>query len=231
MLSARCRDFSCAAWFVASAGCQAEPPKIEAAPAVSGKHSGRYSARATNPGGQGDYTADVTITASGAYYTLNWKIGKERSYTGVGLEIPGFLAVGWGHAGYRVFVYEVTGKEIVGRWAAADNQGKVGSEVLEGPQGLNGSYRIARGYDPARDASYEGMVSIAPNGAVYRLQRSVRGHVLGGVGIKKGSRLIVGAGPGGGAGVMVYTLQEQGLSGQWAQPTSNLLGTEYLSRR
>jgi hypothetical protein len=30
---------------------------------------------------------------------------------------------------------------------------------------------------------------------------------------------------------MVYTVTQFGLSGQWAQPTVNLLATEYLTRK
>jgi hypothetical protein len=213
-------------------GCRArDKPRKAPLPGASGKLAGAYRARATNPGMTGSYAADVVIKLTGAYYSLDWRLAAGRNYRGVGIELPEFLAVGWGVEDHHVFVYEISGSRLIGRWASAKSNGKLGEEVLEGPAGLNGNHQIVEGIDPS-GAAYDGTVSIAANGAVYRLQRRTSaGNAQGGVGIKKGNRLIVGAGPGGGAGVMVYTIQETGLSGQWAQPASNMLGTEYLTKR
>jgi len=213
--------------------CNTSKGRALPASGATGKLEGRYSARATNPGGRGDYSGDVAIRRTGSHYSLDWHIGKDRSYRGVGIEVGNFLGVGWGvGSSHAVFVYELAGGKLAGRWASSLTNGKLGSETLEGSASLNGTYRIVDGYDPARDQSYDGTVSIAPNGVIYRLQRAPSsGEPMGAVGIKKGNLLVVGAGPRGGAGVMVYTLRGEALSGQWAQPTSNLLGTEYLTRR
>ena len=212
--------------------CNRSAARAEPESGATGKLAGEYQARATNPGGQGSYDTQVSISRTGAYYSLSWKIGKERTYRGVGIEFPGFLGAGWGLEGYQVFVYEISGSELRGRWAGADNKGKLGSERLQGGSTLNGNFEIVEGYDPVLGEHYDGSISLAPNGAIYRVQRTTSHHKpLGGVGIKKGNRLIVGFGPGGGAGVTVYTLKPKGLSGQWAQPTSNLLGTEFLTQR
>lgn len=219
-------------WSLSALACNAKPERHTSASAASGKHAGSYRAQVTNPGGLGSYSADVTIGTTGAYYSLTWTIGKERKYQGLGIEWPGFLAAGWGIREYRVYVYEISANRLIGRWAGAQSAGKLSRETLEGPPTLNGNYRIVDGHDSVRDVRYEGTLSIAPNGTIYRITRNVPGEpALGGVGIKKSNRLIVGAGPGGGAGVTVYTAVAQGLSGQWAQPGSNLLGTEYLTRR
>ena len=210
--------------------CQGNAPPAPASGAT-GKLSGKYKARATNPGGAGSYTAEVTIERDNAYYSLNWRVGKERSYRGAGIELPGYLAAGWGIEQHYVFVYELTGNRLLGRWAHQASGGKLSSEVLEGPPGLNGNYAIVEGYDAPGSKHYDGSVSIAPNGAVYRFQhRRSGGETLAGIALKKGKWLIVGAAPGGAAGVMVYTLSGPALNGQWAQPTSNMLGTEYLSK-
>lgn len=212
-------------------GCQSNSPQATPASGASGKLAGKYKARATNPGGAGSYTAEVTIARSDAYYSLTWRVGKERSYRGAGIELPGYLAAGWGLEQYYVFVYEISGGRLLGRWAHHGSTGKLSSEVLQGPPGLNGNFTIVEGYDAARSTTYDGSVSIAPNGAVYRFQyRRSGGIELAGLGLKKGKWLIVGAAPGGAAGVMVYTLSGASLNGQWAQPTSNMLGTEYLSK-
>ncbi len=218
---------------VTEPGCHSPDGKKRAPlQGASGKLAGDYKARATNPGGSGSYAADVSIRVTGSYYALSWKLGKDTAYAGTGIEMPEFLAVGWGVPDCHVIVYEIAGNRLIGRWASAKSDGKLSEEVLEGPTGLNGNYRIVDGYDATSGATYDGSVSISANGAVYRLQRRLsNGTVQGGVGLKKGNRLIVGAGPGGGAGVMVYTIQEKNLSGQWAQPSSNMLGTEYLTRR
>lgn len=198
---------------------------------ATGKLSGKYTARATNPGGAGTYTAQVNIEKTDAYYSLTWRVGDKRSYRGAGIELPGFLATGWGIEQYYVLVYEIAGNRLLGRWAHHASGGKLSSEVLQGPPGLNGNYTIVEGHDAASGSSYDGSVSIAPNGAVYRFQhRRSDGVELAGLGLKKGKWLIVGAAPGGAAGVMVYTLSGASLNGQWAQPTSNMLGTEYLSK-
>jgi hypothetical protein len=222
---------SCVYLICAALACESRAPKDAPASGATGKLAGKYKARATNPGGTGSYTADVTIVRNDAYYALTWQVGKERSYRGAGIELPGYLAAGWGIDQYTVFVYELAGGRLNGRWAHQASAGKLSSEVLEGPAGLNGSFTIVDGYDRAAGRRYDGSVSIAPNGAVYRFQyRRSDGVELAGLGLKKGKWLIVGAAPGGAAGVMVYTLSGASLNGQWAQPTSTLLGTEYLSK-
>jgi hypothetical protein len=214
-----------------TSACQNAAPQ-KPATGATGKLTGKYSARATNPGGAGNYTAQVSIARTSAYYSLSWQIGKERSYGGVGIELPGYLGVGWGLKDYRIFVYEISGNRLLGRWASQASKGELSHEVLQGPGSLNGNFVISDGYDAARGRRYDGSVSIAPNGAIYRFRHQAsRGDELAGVGIKKGKWLIVGAAPGGAAGVMVYTISGKALNGQWAQPGSNMLGTEYLSRR
>jgi hypothetical protein len=51
-----------------------------------------------------------------------------------------------------------------------------------------------------------------------------------GAALKKGSYLFAGFSASG-AAIMVYTIKDGKLSGQWAQPSSSQLGTEFLTRR
>jgi hypothetical protein len=213
------------------AGCKkralSEPPS-----GASGALNGEYSiTSASRPGGnRSTHAGSVTIEKSGNYYGVAWRLDGGKEFRGVGIEAGEFLAVGWGPADdCGVAVYEIAGERLIGRWASASGAGKLGGEELRGPTGLNGSYTIVTGRTPAGE-SYDGQLAITPSGNMYRVIRRAGSDELHGAAMKKGSRLFVGWARGGGA-VMVYTVKDSKLNGQWAQPGSSQLGTEFLSRR
>jgi hypothetical protein len=204
-----------------------EPPA-----AASGKLSGEYRiTSASRPGGNRSvHAGTVTIEPAGSHYAVSWRLEAGQSYRGVGIEEGEFLAVGWGAAeDSGVAVYEIGGGQLKGRWAASNGGGKLGSEELRGPSALNGTYEIEDARSPAGD-SYDGQLSLTPSGSIYRLIRRAGTTTYHGAAIKKAGRLFAGWDRGGGA-VMVYTVKEGKLNGQWAQPSSSGLGTEFLTRR
>jgi hypothetical protein len=206
---------------------RAEPPA-----AVSGKLSGEYTiTSASRPGGDRHvHAGTVAISAAGGQYAIEWRLENGQKYRGVGLEAGEFLAAGWDAAGDAgVAVYEIDGGQLRGRWATAGDGGKLGTEELRGPAGLNGSYEIVGARSPGGGA-YDGQLSLTPSGSIYRLIRRAGPSTYYGAALKKGSRLFAGFSTGGGA-VMVYTIKDKKLNGQWAQPSSSQLGTEFLTRR
>ncbi len=220
---------SCAG--LALTSCKKHAP-AEPASGASGALNGEYTiTSATLPGGsRGAYPGNVKIQKTGDYYGVEWSFDHKQSYRGVGIEEGEFLSAGWGMAeDSGVAVYQIAGGQLNGRWAASNGSGKLGKEEATGPSGLNGSYTIVAGRTPNGD-SYDGQLAITPSGNMYRVIRRAGADTFHGAAVKKGSRLFVGWAKGGGA-VMVYTVKGDKLSGQWAQPGSSQLGTEFLTRR
>lgn len=202
-----------------------------AEPSAAAPIGGTYRiTSASNPGGSGSYSGQVTITP-GAVHTLKWTISDGSSYSGVGLAFDGALGVGWGLGEkYGVAVYTINGGKLSGRWATAVTAMGVGTEELEGPEGLDGSYTITAAKDPT-GASYTGTVTIKPSGDVYSVKWTLPKESYEGVAIKQGSTLVVGWGVGGkGAGAVVYEASGANLNGKWAQPGGKALGTEVLAK-
>jgi hypothetical protein len=223
--------FSSALFALALPACKKTAPP-EPAPTVSGKLSGEYTVTsASRPGGDRSvHAGTVAIRAGGGHYTIEWRLQNGQKYGGVGLEQGEFLAAGWDASGDAgVAVYEINGGQLKGRWAMPSGGGKLGAEDLRGPSGLNGVYEAVAARSPSGE-SYEGQLSLTPSGNIYRLIRRAGSTTYYGAALKKGGYLFAGFSTGG-AAVMVYTIKDGKLSGQWAQPSSSQLGTEFLTRR
>ncbi len=194
--------------------------------------SGNYNiTAASNPGGGGGYKGSVDIASAADAYTLKWNLSGQPGYTGVGIDQDGILGVGWGTGSkYGVVVYKVNGGTLNGRWALSNATAGVGTETAVGPEGLNGAYKV-EGKSPKTGSDYKGTLTITPAGSVHKVGWALTsGEKYSGVGILEGSTFVVGWGIGGSAGVVVYTRAGTGLSGKWAMPTSNSLGSETLAR-
>ena len=196
--------------------------------------SGSYRiAAATDPGG-GTYTGTVNISAMGDAYRVVWAVAGGGSYEGIGLRIDDALAVGWsgGQARRGVVAYKINGGKLSGRWTLSDMKGAVGTEDLEGAQGLQGSYRIVRSTVPSAARGYAGTVNISRNGDTYIVEwRLASGESYKGVGVRQGDLLAVGWGTGqSNVAVASYRQKGDGLQGVWAIPGEKLLGSENLSR-
>ncbi len=181
----------------------------------------------TNPGSPSGYHGSVLITHHGDLFHITWTIPGAPAYQGIGIADGDLLGVGWGTSkGYGVIVYDVDGGKLDGRWAANTTTSGLGTEVLQGPPGLDGSYQIVSAHPPDSTKSYTGVVTIHPTGATYQLHWRVESQSFGGVGILKGHTLAVGWGPQG--AVVLYERGDQRLEGTWAQPGGRMLGTEVL---
>jgi hypothetical protein len=211
------------------AGSRSPQPTPVATPDPDGIAGTYRIASASNPGGS-SYTGSVAITRSGDVYHLDWTIAGSPGYVGVGLHVGGVLGVGWSTSGAPgVVVYKVDGGKLDGRWATGAASG-VGTEVLDGPPGLSGTYKIVQGKNPD-GSSYTGSVKIAKQGDVYQLAWSIPGTSYAGIGILKGKVLSVGWGQGNPPGVVAYSVERAKLDGVWATPSDKGLGKERLERR
>jgi hypothetical protein len=205
---------------------------LEGPSAAVGDVSGTYTiTSATNPGGAGGYKGTVTITKKGGVYTLGWAIPDQPAYSGVAIAQGGTLAVGWGMGSrYGVVVYRVEGGKLTGQWATAGSGPTPGTEVLEGPEGLNGTYKIVSAKSPD-GKTYSGTVAITPTGSTYSVKWTLPSESYSGVAIKEGDLLVVGWGEAGkGAGAVSYQVRGNILAGSWASPGGTQLGTETLAK-
>ncbi len=211
------------------AGSHVATPAPVATPDPDGI-AGQYRiAAAANPGG-GTYNGSVAITRSGDVYHLGWTIAGSPGYAGVGLHVGNVLGVGWStNSTPGVVVYEVSGGKLDGRWVSGSASG-VGTEVLEGPAGLSGTYKITTGKNPD-GSSYTGSVKITKKGDVYQLAWSIPGTSYVGVGILKDHVLSVGWGQGTAPGIVAYAVSGGTLDGVWASPSDTHLGKERLEHK
>ena len=195
--------------------------------------SGTYAVTSsTNPGGAPGYTGSIKITRAGDVHDVTWTIPNTPPYTGVAVLSGSILGVGWGLGSrYGVAVYTVSGGHLSGRWATKGSGERAGSETLDGPAGLSGTYKITSGAAPD-GKGYTGTVSITPTGETYAVKWALATESYGGVGIKQGDTLVVGWGDvGKDAGVVSYQVSGSVLNGKWATPGGTKLGTELLGKR
>jgi hypothetical protein len=195
--------------------------------------SGSYTiASSSNPGGAGGYKGSVKVRKTASTYAVDWTATSSAPYHGVAIPTGDTLAVGWGEgADYGVVVYKVAGGKLDGAWATSATNGATGTESLEGPAGLNGSYKITSGTNP-NGSSYAGTVDITTHGDVrWVTWKLTVGGGYSGVGILDGDTFIVGWGLGGkGAGVVDYKVSGPTLTGKWAIPGGTGLGSEVLQK-
>jgi hypothetical protein len=196
---------------------------------AGGGLSGSYAiVSSANPGGGGAYAGNVQISRSGELYRLSWTIPGSPPYSGVGIEMNGVLAVGWGTGGSPgVVAYRVTGGQLDGKWASLGSS-QIGSEMLSGPAGLTGSYRITSATN-LQGASYTGSVAITKTGETHALSWKLPNESYTGVGILQADVLAVGWGAG--SGVVSYRIRGNRLEGVWADARGGSLGSEVLERR
>ena len=201
-----------------------------AAPAPAGPDlAGSYDiTTGTNPDGS-NYKGTVALTKQDAFYRLSWNAGG-ATYAGVGVQQGNVLGVGWGESEpYGVAVYAVSGGKLTGTWATSKASGKLGTEVLEGPAGLSGTYEIVDSLSPETGSKYEGKVVITPQGETYDVKWNLANEQYQGVGLMK-NNVFVASFPAG-AGVVAYDVTSSGLSGRWAQKPGGGVGTEVVAKK
>ncbi len=200
--------------------------------AVKGTLTGVWNIEsASTPGTGAAYSGDVNITArrDGAY-SLRWNVGAGETMVGTAIDTGKLLAVGWSASNqHGIVYYEVKGGKLSGRWATAGVSG-IGSEELDGPPGLDGTYRITAGNSPYQGGKYAGTVTIKPARGAYDLHWTLTSkESYQGVGILMDDILVVGWGAGN-VGAVAYEKRGERLVGRWTM-TGAGIGTETLHQR
>ncbi len=189
-------------------------------------------AESANPGG-GSYEGQTIISRRGDVWDVEWQLSNTPPYSGVGVRHGDVLGIGWGlGADYGVAVYDLKGTRLEGTWATKGSGDAPGTEVLEGPEGLDGVYDIVESTSPGGGKGYSGKVEIHPHGDVFDVTWTVGKSSYSGVGIKKADLLVVGWGDAGkGAGVVLYVKGDKKLDGVWSGPGETKVGKEVLELR
>ncbi len=209
---------------LAAVGIDASSTDVAGNP--TGDITGTYViADGTNPGGTGRYYGSAAVQRVSATYQVRWDLSVGPSQHGIGLVSGNLFGVGYAPgADYAVALYEIEGGTLRGAYSRANVPGRVGREVLVGPVGLSGTYRVAQSED-----GLAGEVQIRANGSSFTLVRSPEAGGLQGTGIRKNDRLVVTwARPPVQGGVVAYEIGPGLLDGKWAPLQSPTLGTETL---
>lgn len=192
--------------------------------------SGNYNIASASDIQGRPYRGAVKINRTGESYQISWSIPGNQSYTGFGIPVGDVLGVGWGVGGrFGVAVYEINGGVLRGKWTGSGLNGAVGIEVLQGPDGLNGTYKITESRSVPNGNPYTGSVIITPNGDTYTVMWNLANESYSGIGVRQGDVLVVGWGIGSrSVGVVGYTVVGNWLNGKWANPGGTKTGTEKL---
>lgn len=190
---------------------------------------GLYKATGKTPDGK-TYDGDVEIAPLGKVLAVLWRLGGGDAYKGIGLEAGSVFGVAYGtDKPFGLVIYRIKGGELDGRWSlAAESGAGIGHEVLQGPSGLDGVYKIARGENP-NGSSYTGTVEIKPNGKTYALRWFTPEPAEVGTGILVDQILVVAYGRDPGFGVVAYRRDGDQLHGLWAATLAKELGSEDLT--
>jgi hypothetical protein len=94
---------------------------------------GRYMAKGTNPGEEGEYAGEVIISKTGDTYRVVWHVG--TTYVGTGIVLGNVLSVGYvdesnTRFGTVVYTIEDGGAKLEGLWCPLGSS-ILGTETLE----------------------------------------------------------------------------------------------------
>ena len=186
--------------------------------------TGHYQiTRATNIGNTGTYTGTVDIKPFGSGYRATWSTG----FVGALIESNGLIAGNWGPDAHIAAIYKVEGGKLIGKYIEG-GAGKVNTQTLEGPSGLNGSYTITQSSE-----NDTGTIVIRPQGTAYTLAASLPGESLIGTGALVGDQLAVGwsLSTARSGGIIAYKVNGSSLEGVWTFHRGRAFGTEVIEKR
>lgn len=200
--------------------------------AVAQDIDGLYDAQGKTAAGKG-YTGDVKLLTFGKTGGIVWKLNDGSAYRGLSIRSGDVLGAAYATdtSYFGVVVYEVRGGILEGVWSDVTNAKTTGREILEGPAGLNGDYKITTGEKLDGLTNYTGHVVIKPNGKTYLLAWLQPQPVAVGIGVLLGDRLVVAFGDKRVPGVVGYKVDGRTLEGIWSSGASKEIGTETLTRK
>jgi hypothetical protein len=194
---------------------------------------GQYRALGHNDQG-GQYSGTMAIAPYGEGLAGFWRIDKSgEKYQGVGVAEGDALAIAYSATpGFGVVLYRYRDGRWEGRWILSDDAAKkVNPEILTGPEEISGTHRIISAHESS-GRSYSGRVDVVPRGQVYAVRWRIYGHVIEGVGVRRGDLFAVAYGrrPRDQVGVVLYRPEQGALKGVWAAVGMTQTGDELLVR-
>jgi hypothetical protein len=201
--------------------------------------AGTYDAQGQNPGGTGAYKARVQIVPYGSAHAILWELGGGKGNEGLALRQANVVGAAYRNSQiqFGLVIYRIAGGLLDGEWVTPGNQkAELGRETLEGPENLNGTYKITLGQNRDGTTNYTGEVIIKPEGDTYLFAWMVPKLAYVGRGVRIGDVLVVAYGrsqdPKKLPGVVAYKIEDANtMSGIWALAGSPKTGTETLKRQ
>jgi hypothetical protein len=193
--------------------------------------SGTYTiSKGVNTNNGGEYKGEVWLEHQGGnVYHAVWDAGEDSEYHGVGFKVGNILGLGWSpNEDYGLTIYKVNGGLLKGNWISNSTIKVLGTEILEGPPELHGTYDIVEATGADGGGAYSGTVGIRKLDDVYELTWWIGNEEYKGVGLLKGDLFIVGWSTGLLSGVTYYEIKGRELLGRWASAGARISGVENL---
>lgn len=228
------------------ADAAAEQAKADSADPAAGAYDVLNSSGIVDKLGKGSITVGTKL---GEAYpvTLDLTPGGGPTWGGVAHfdEIDGdkclFVAYGTPKT-VGLCVYEITGGTLKGKWLPWFNDGtakNVGTENLNGPASLDGTYKITAAAAPGTGAAYTGTVTIKPATIVgasdsakpYTVTWTFGATKIYGVGIRSGKYLFVASGTGADTCVAKYVIGNGTMTADWFKLGSTEKGSAAAMRK
>ncbi len=177
-------------------------------------------------------TIAVAAKKGDAYpVTFDFTKGGGPSWTGAGVYkvVAGdklFFAAYGTEKTIGLCVYEISGGTLNGTWYPwyIDGTDKnIGTEVLKGPETLDGTYKIDSAKAPFSGAAYSGDVTIKPlqiigaddDAKPYQIVWNIGGAKIEGVGIRSGKFLFVSSGSGADVNIAKFKIGNGTMNSDW----------------
>ena len=178
------------------------------------------------------YTGTVRILKEGGRYEVKWRSTASNN-SGIGLASGNKLCVAWSPNDFGGVFYKIgSDGTLRGRWTSSAT-GPETSDCLENASGgspgkIEGEY-VVKGVN-AQGNSYQGNLRIAKTGQTYRLEWTVAGSSLKGVGIKVDDGFFVAWGQKEPFGVVSYSFNGRQAKGIWTLAGETRTATENLTK-
>jgi hypothetical protein len=198
--------------------------------AKAAEPSGRWEVTGSGPG-IADYQGRLLVEERGKTHALQWNTDQGK-FGGVGLVVGRRFYVGWGTGrGYGLGVLTRDGVDWTGSWVEPASVGMQGKERWSpvDVSGLVGTWDV-QGALPGLGGDYGGRLTVSEEGEVYRLEWDVLGEQYTGIGIRRGSHLVVVWGSPEAAGLAEYRVRRRRGRGRWIRVDGVGWGKERLKR-
>jgi hypothetical protein len=204
------------------------------APATAEESGGIYLLAGQTPSGDA-YQGSAAIAPNGTTFRLKWTRPKPLEQRGYGLQLDNVLGVVADDRSqdYGIVLYRVTRGHLEGVWQGdpGDRTATLGAEVLDGPEGLEGTYSITLGRNPD-GSTYSGRVEITRMGAIYLVDWYTPDALrYVGTGVSIGNIFVVGYGAEQRSSVAAYCMRSvRQVEGITADAAITTIGAEILWR-